>query len=482
MFKHHHKQLSFLELYEHVKNVALNKPHSLLGFFNNFIDLSQFIPQSFYKAYYHYFGKHREFSLESILCAFFVQKILKLSTLTQLRAVLLNSFELRNFCNLIKVPSISTFSRFRKFFCSEIETLFYNIAKYAQNLSSQLNPELASTIIFDTTALKPMLKENNPKFIQSQLKKTKSQNPDVETSVIYSLTYSNLPKFASASPIFSLMFANGHFCYGFKFAILTNGFGIPLVISPATAHSFNNSLDPALSKTISDSKALVPALISLKKNFTNDSFSTFIADSALDSYSIYSTLFKDFNFSKAIIPLNPRNSKSTSNTPTSDPNISISPDDTPICNKFNLPFKCEGMCRGKNRSPRIKWRCPLSSFKDNKRTCSCPEPCTSSKSGRMFYTYPDANLRFCPGINRNSIQFEKLYYSRVTIEQTIFQLKSSLGHDTLFSRDHISLFSDFLLSAICMLLIFILSFAILKFQKSITYKKLQKLKKLIVCT
>lgn len=123
---------------------------------------------------------------------------------------------------------------------------------------------------------------------------------------------------------------------------------------------------------------------------------------------------------------------------------------------------------------------PLS--KDNKRTCSCPEPCTSSKSGRMFYTYPDANLRFCPGINRNSIQFEKLYHSRVTIEQTIFQLKSSLGHDTLFSRDHISLFSDFLLSAICMLLIFILSFAILKSQKSITYKKLQKLKKLIAWT
>lgn len=205
MFKHHHKQLSFLELYEHVKNVALNKPHSLLGFFNNFIDLSQFIPQSFYKAYYHYFGKHREFSLESILCAFFVQKILKLSTLTQLRAVLLNSFELRNFCNLIKVPSISTFSRFRKFFCSEIETLFYNIAKYAQNLSSQLNPELASTIIFDTTALKPMLKENNPKFIQSQLKKL-----NLKTLTSKHLSSIHLHILTSPSSLLLLLFS--HLC------------------------------------------------------------------------------------------------------------------------------------------------------------------------------------------------------------------------------------------------------------------------------
>jgi len=79
MFKNHHKQLSFFELYEHIKNVALNNPHSLLGYFNNFIDLSKFIPQSFYKTYYQYFGKHRDFSLESILCVFILQNVLSIS-------------------------------------------------------------------------------------------------------------------------------------------------------------------------------------------------------------------------------------------------------------------------------------------------------------------------------------------------------------------------------------------------------------------
>lgn len=54
---------------------------------------------------------------------------------------------------------------------------------------SKLNPDLASTIIFDTTALEPMVKENNLKFIQNQLKKTKSINPDLETSAIYYLIH-----------------------------------------------------------------------------------------------------------------------------------------------------------------------------------------------------------------------------------------------------------------------------------------------------
>ncbi|WP_207180368.1 transposase [Anaerocellum diazotrophicum] len=479
MFKNHNKQLSFLELYEDVKNLALNNPHNLLGFFNKYININNFIPQSFFKAYYKYFGKHRCFSLQSMLCAFFIQKIFKFSTLTQLRAVLLNSYQLKSFCNFDTIPSISTFSRFRKIFCSEIENVFYNLAKYAQNIALEINPDLASCVIFDTTALVPMLKENNPKFIQSMLRKTKSQNPNLTSSAVYYLTYSNLPKSASASPYITRMFANGHFCYGYKFAIITNGFGLPLVITPAFCPSSDDPQDPAFSKAISDSKALIPALINLNHNFQFNQFSTFIADSALDSYMVYSSLIKDFNFSKVIIPINPRNSNQTSYTPTSDPNITISQNGIPFCNKLNKPFIYEGLCNGKNRSPRIKWRCPCSQIKDNKRFCTCPHPCTTSKSGRMFYTYPDANLRYYPGIDRNSDQFYQLYKSRVTIEQTIFNLKSFLGHDTIFSYDHISLFSDFLLSAICMLLLFILSYAILKHHQNISYKKLQKLKKLI---
>ncbi len=212
MFKNKPKQLSFLELNSHIMASALYSPESLLGLFEKFIDLSQFIPDSFYKAYYKYFGKHRSFSLESMLCAFFIQKILKLNTITQLRAVLFKSYELRTFCNFENVPSISTFSRFRKLFALEIEKLFNNIALFAHNIAFEHCPDLASTLIFDTTGLEPKVRENNPKFFQSLLRKTSKANPDLETNQVYSLVYSSLSKTSAANSNIRLMFINGHFC------------------------------------------------------------------------------------------------------------------------------------------------------------------------------------------------------------------------------------------------------------------------------
>jgi len=70
------------------------------------------------------------------------------------------------------------------------------------------------------------------------------------------------------------------------------------------------------------------------------------------------------------ILLNPRASKNT--TPILSPNIVISEDSVPFCKKVNKPFKPESKCQGKNRSVRLKWTCPMSSYKDGKRICSCP--------------------------------------------------------------------------------------------------------------
>uniref|UniRef100_A0A7C5V2K9 Transposase n=1 Tax=Caldicellulosiruptor owensensis TaxID=55205 RepID=A0A7C5V2K9_9FIRM len=475
MFNNKPKQLSFLDLFSHLKASALYKPESLLGLFNKFINLSNYIPSSFYNAYYKHFGKHRCFSLESMLLCFFVQKLLKLNTLTQLRAVLLNSYELRSFCNLNgNVPSISTFSRFRKIFNSEIHKLFQNISIHAHNISLQQSPELASILIFDTTGIVPKVRENNPKFIQSLLKNTSKANPELSSDKIYSIVYSSLPKTANANSNIRLMFVNGHFCWALKFAVITNALGIPLALLPLF-NSDSTSSDPIEHKSICDSKALIPSLKTLF-SYIPKNFSTFIADSALDSHNIYSTLKNTFNFSKIVIPLNTRASKNT--TPTSDPNIVISEDGVPICKKFNQPFKPEGKCQGKNRSVRFKWTCPMSSYKDGKRTCSCPQPCTTSKSGRMFYTYPD-DFRSFPGINRNSQEFLDLYNKRVTVEQTIYHLKSYMGSDTIQTLDHISIFSDFLLSAITFSLLFILAHNIKLYCSKLTIKKLNKLKKLI---
>jgi len=56
MFNTKPKQLSFIALFSHLKALALYKPESLLGLFNKFIDLSHYIPSSFYNAYYKHFA------------------------------------------------------------------------------------------------------------------------------------------------------------------------------------------------------------------------------------------------------------------------------------------------------------------------------------------------------------------------------------------------------------------------------------------
>ncbi|ACM59406.1 conserved hypothetical protein [Caldicellulosiruptor bescii DSM 6725] len=127
--------------------------------------------------------------------------------------------------------------------------------------------------------------------------------------------------------------------------------------------------------------------------------------------------------------------------------------------KFNLTFKPEGICQCKNRSTCLKLVCPLFSYKSRKCTCSCPQPCISSKSGTIV-TYTMITFVLSPGINRNSQELLNLYKKRIVIEYTVAHLKSYMGSDIIPTRDHISLFSDFSLSAISFLLLFILSLAI----------------------
>jgi len=129
--------------------------------------------------------------------------------------------ELRSFCNLNgnlngNVPSISTFSRFRKIFNNEIQKLFQNISIHAHNISLQQSPELASILIFDTTGIVPQVRENNPKFIHLLLKNTSKANPELSSDKIYSLVYSSLPKTANSFFQYPSYVRKWPFLLGFK--------------------------------------------------------------------------------------------------------------------------------------------------------------------------------------------------------------------------------------------------------------------------
>ncbi len=72
--------------------------------------------------------------------------------------------------------------------------------------------------------------------------------------------------------------------------------------------------DPNKDKEIGDSKSLKPVLSDFFQRHPNLSFSTFLGDSAFDSYDNYSILKKDFGFSRVCVPLNVRNSKKASDS------------------------------------------------------------------------------------------------------------------------------------------------------------------------
>ena len=120
------------------------------------------------------------------------------------------------------------------------------------------------------------------------------------------------------------MYINGHFCYAFKFGILTNGLGIVRDISFFNkdfldAHPDivvgNKSDSPDENKSLADSKALIPVPKDFFQKHPLISPKTFLGDAAFDSIEIYKYLLQEASFEKAYIPLNGRISLPESNCP-----------------------------------------------------------------------------------------------------------------------------------------------------------------------
>ena len=83
--------------------------------------------------------------------------------------------------------------------------------------------------IFDSSGIEAFVTENNPKYanrIIKQLKAyAKAQGFDKSYDP-YKAAYGSMPSHASANPEIKQLYINGHFCYVFKFGIVTNGLGI----------------------------------------------------------------------------------------------------------------------------------------------------------------------------------------------------------------------------------------------------------------
>ena len=114
--------------------------------------------------------------------------------------------------------------------------------------------------------------ENNPKSanrIIKQLKAFKKANHLDDSYDPYKAAYGSMPSHAAANPAIQQMYINGHFCYAYKFGILTNGLGIVrditfynkdfLVAHPDIVVEKKTD-SPDEDKSLADSKALIPVL------------------------------------------------------------------------------------------------------------------------------------------------------------------------------------------------------------------------------
>ena len=312
-------QLSLSDTYTDVLDKMEENKSELVELLEEYIDFEAIISPQFQDAYNKHYVRKRINLLESFIRAFILQRLLGMKQNKQLLTLLKFSKELREFCGFEKLPDEPQLTRFKQQFTDYIEMMFYSLVDITEPICREINEKKSQYLIYDTTGIEPKVKENNPKFLNTKLrdaKKLAKSNPEIDP---YKLVYSLLPDEAAKAPMARQQYINGHYCYAYKAGIITDGLGIVRHISffdqdfrtkhpeVITAKSDNPDKD----KEIGDSVSLKPVLSDFFNVHKSFSYSTFLGDSAFDSYDIYSMLKNDFNFSRACIPLNSRNTKSS---------------------------------------------------------------------------------------------------------------------------------------------------------------------------
>jgi len=467
-------QMTLEDIYNGVSESMESRKSELVALLEEHIELDKLIPYSFHYAFYRRMGRNRKYTLESFLWFMILKKLFGLSQNTQMINILKCSGELRELCGFDKVPDASQITRFCQNFCEHIVTMFEHLVDVTEPICREINAKKADYLIYDTTGIEANVSENNPKFFNTKLKEAKKLAKGNEGYNPYMGVYSLLPSESKTNPEIRQQYANGHFCYALKAGIMTNGLGIVRHIS-VFDHKFRKKHpetvtkrtdNPDTDKEIGDSVALRPVLSDYFEAHKDIHHATFLADSALDSYDIYSMLKNEFGFARAVIPMNARNSKAS--------NSSFDASGTPICPLNGEKFQFLGKSGGMNRSLRFKWGCPKSVPvpKTGSRVCTCDSPCTDSSYGKCVYTYPDKNFRLYPGIPRDTEHWNNLYKHRVTVERTINLLKDTFASADNRSYSVVTLKADLFLSGIVQLLGVILAD---KLNQRKLYKSIRKL-------
>ena len=460
-----YKQLSLADTYSDCKEKFENDKYQFLSLLQNTIDLDELVPASFINHFYASTGRPRKYQLYAMLNAFILQRIFSIPTDALLIIFLKYSQELRDFCGFLKVPDASKFTRFKQDFLLDLQSMFDHLVDMTEPICQQIDADLASMTIFDTSGIEAFVTENNPKYanrIIKQLKNFKKARGLDDSYDPYKAAYGSMPTHASANPAIQQMYINGHFCYAFKFGIITNGLGIVRDISFYNkdflkAHPDiiveKKSDSPDEDKSLADSKALIPVLRDFFAKHPLINPKTFLGDAAFDSIQIYRDLLLDLKFDKAYIPLKTKLTLENADCPLNEDGIPCCPRD------HSLQMKREGS-KSHLRSgiPSMKFVCPKMKWvydketKKSKRVTLCENPCTNSSCGRMFYIYPEKNLRAYPGATRGTLEWNTTYKIRVTVEKNINHFKYSYCVADRKTQNEQTLHADLLLAGITQLI------------------------------
>lgn len=460
-----YKQISLADIFDDCREIYESDKPQFLSLLEKHIDLDEIVPISFRKHYYASTGRNRKYPLNAMLWALIIQRLFSIPTDSLLLIFLRYSRHLREFCGFTKVPDASKITRFKQDFLEDLQSVFDHLVDATEPICQDMDDHLASMLLFDTSGIEAYVAENNPKYANRIIKQLKSyaKSRGVDASYDpYKAAYASMPASAASNHEVKQQYVNGHFCYAYKFGILTNGLGIVRSIdfynrAYLEAHPDieieKKSKSPDEDKSLADSKALIPTLKDFRARHPRIHPAFFLGDAAFDTIEIYKSLFEDFEFQKAFIPLKGKLSMDNVDYTFNENGIPCCPHDP------SLPMKREGSkSHLKSKIPTMKFVCPKMKWEYNpadqskRRVCHCDDPCTTSSCGRMIYIYPEKNLRAYPGVERGSKEWDETYKIRVNVEKSINHFKDSFCVANRKTTNEKTIHADLFLAGITQLL------------------------------
>ena len=482
-----YNQLSLADFFSDCQDIYESDKPQFLSLLQQHIDLDEIVPASFRKRYYSSTGRSRKYPLFAMLWALIIQRIFSIPTDTLLLVFLLYSRHLREFCGFDKVPDPSKITRFKQDFLEELQLLFDHLVDLTEPICQAIDPEKASMSIFDSSGIEAWVKENNPKYANRIIKQLKAyaRSMGFDNSYDpYKAAYASMPSHASVNPDIKQLYIDGHFCYAYKFGIVTNGLGIVRSVVFYNQDFFQKhpeiiiekkSDSPDEDKSVHDARLLIPTLKDFFLAHPLIDPKTFLGDAAFDSVGLYKALLSGdtfgidnegngIHFGKAFIPLNSRAHLENKDYTVNDNGIPCCPSNESLEMVYEGTSKLKsGVTRYKFVCPKICWEKDASSGKYH-RVCHCENPCTDSSCGRMVYLYPEKDLQAYPGTLRGTEEWDSTYKIRTTVERSINHFKDSFGLSGRKTQNEKTLHADLILSGITQLIGVILAHKLHKHQ------------------